>query len=75
MKIAILSDDTQTVSRHFDRAENYIVISMEQENIIERKILPKLGLCHSGKHYGKHSHKSDSRGRGFGDQTHRHRYY
>ncbi len=69
MKIAIVSDDKQTISRHFGRAENYIVISLEQENIIERKTLPKLGLCHSGKHHGRHSHKSDARGSGFGHQS------
>jgi predicted Fe-Mo cluster-binding NifX family protein len=70
MKIAIVSDDKQTVSRHFGRAENYIVISLEQENIIERKTLPKIGLCHSGQHHGKHLHKSDARGSGFGHQSH-----
>jgi predicted Fe-Mo cluster-binding NifX family protein len=70
MKIAIVSDDKQTISRHFGRAENYIVISLEQENIIERKTLPKLGVCHtSAGHQGKHSHRSDSRGRGFGHQS------
>lgn len=36
MKIAIVSDDGQTISRHFGRAENYIVVSYEQEKIIDR---------------------------------------
>ena len=70
MKIAIVSDDQQTISRHFGRAENYIVISLEQENIIERKMLPKVGISHtSAGHQGRHSHRSDGRGRGFGHQS------
>lgn len=70
MKIAIVSDDNQTVSKHFGRAENYIVISLEHEKIIERKTLPKPGRCHSAsQHQGKHSHRSDARGRGFGHQA------
>ena len=36
MKIAIVSDDEQTISQHFGRAEKYIVVSYEQEKIIDR---------------------------------------
>ena len=74
MKIAIVSDDNHTISQHFGRAENYIVISVEQQNIIDRKTLPKFSQCHTkGKHHGRHSHQSDSRGSGFGDQSgHKH---
>jgi predicted Fe-Mo cluster-binding NifX family protein len=72
MKIAIVSDDGQTISRHFGRAENYIVISFEQDKIIDRKSLPKYGFCHSSKqHHGKHEHKSDPRGNGFGNRSRR----
>ena len=70
MKIAIVSDDKQTISKHFGRAENYIVISFEQEKIIERKTLPKIATCHSAsRHHGRHSHASDERGKGFGNQS------
>ena len=70
MKIAIVSDDKQTISRHFGRAENYVVISLDQEKIIERKILPKPESCHStSRRHGKHRHGSDSRGSGFGHQS------
>jgi len=72
MKIAIVSDDGQTISRHFGRAENYIVISFEQDKIIERKSLPKHDFCHSSnRHHGKHEHRSDPRGNGFGDRSRR----
>ena len=70
MKIAIVSDDGQTISRHFGRAEKYIVVSYEQERIIERKSLPKLGFCQSSQlHQGRHEHRSDPRGRGFGHRS------
>ena len=70
MKIAIVSDDNQTISQHFGRAENYIVISLEHENIIDRKTLSKPGRCHSGaRHHGKHRHTTDVRGSGFGHQA------
>ena len=67
MKIAIVSDDERTISQHFGRAEKYIVISFEQEKIIDRKSLPKVGFCHSShRHQGRHEHGSDPRGSGFG---------
>jgi len=70
MKIAIASDDERTISQHFGRAEKYIVVSYEQENIIERKSLPKPGFCHSSKrHHGRHDHKTDPRGNGFGPRS------
>jgi predicted Fe-Mo cluster-binding NifX family protein len=67
MKIAVVSDDEQTISQHFGRAEKYIIISCEQERIIERKSLPKPDFCHSShrRHRG-HEHQADPRGNGFG---------
>jgi predicted Fe-Mo cluster-binding NifX family protein len=70
MKIAIVSDDQKTVSRHFGRAENYVVISLEQEKVIERKTLSKPGHSRtSNRRHGRNSHRSDTRGRGFGHQS------
>ena len=70
MKIAIVSNDEKTISQHFGRAEKYIVVSYEQENIIERKSLPKLDFCHSShRRHGQHQHKSDPRGSGFGHRS------
>jgi len=63
MKIAIVSEDGQTISKHFGRAENYVVVSLDKDNIVERKSLPKQGLCHSP---GRHQGRLDPRGRGFG---------
>jgi len=74
MKIAIVSDDGQTISRHFGRAEKYIVVSFEQDEIIERKSLPKQGFCDSPqRHHGRHEHRQDPRGSGFGHHAeHKH---
>ena len=70
MKIAIVTDDEKTISRHFGRAEKYIVISFAQEEVIERQSLPKIDFCHSSnRHQGRHAHRSDPRGSGFGRQS------
>ena len=70
MKIAIVSDDGQTISSHFGRAKNYIVVSCEQDNITERKTIPKIDFCHSSnRHRGRHEHRSDTRGNGFGRRS------
>ena len=70
MRIAIVSDNERTISQHFGRAEKYIVVSFEQEKIIERKSLPKVGFCHSShRHQGRHENRSDPRGSGFGHRS------
>ena len=65
MKIAIVSDDEKTISQHFGRAEKYIVFSFEQGKLTGPEILPKSSHCHSG----KHQHRNDEKGRGFGQQS------
>lgn len=70
MKIAIVSDDEQTISQHFGRAEKYIIVSCEQEKIIERKLLSKPDFCHSShRRHRRHEHQPDPRGNGFGRQS------
>lgn len=70
MKIALVSDDNQTISCHFGRAENYVVITIDPEKIAERKTLPKPVHCHSGtRRHGKNDHEPDPRGRGFGNRA------
>ena len=67
MKIALVSDDNQTISRHFGRAENYIVVSYDEEQLVERRTLPKLGNCDTEARHGHGQHRqTDSRGSGFG---------
>ena len=70
MKIAIASINEQTISAHFGRAEKYIVFSVEDGQIIDRKTLPKLGhrhFAHQGS--GKHRHGPGERGSGFGHRA------
>lgn len=67
MKIAIVSDDKQTISRHFGRAENYIVVSVEHKIPVNKTVLPKLSNCNTdARHQHGHGRKSDPRGSGFG---------
>lgn len=70
MKIAIASADEQTISRHFGRAEKYVVFSVENGQVIDRKIFPKLGHeDFSSQGAGQHRHKQGPRGSGFGFQA------
>jgi len=66
MKIAIVTDDGETISRHFGRAENYLVVSLEQDSIVGRKSLPKHGSCDTPH---RHEGRQDPRGRGFGHRA------
>ena len=46
MKIAIVTDDGKTISRHFGRATHYLVVTAEDGKIIERELREKLGHQH-----------------------------
>jgi predicted Fe-Mo cluster-binding NifX family protein len=43
VKIAIISDDGVTVSQHFGRAEMYVVLTIEDGQIIAEETRPKVG--------------------------------
>jgi predicted Fe-Mo cluster-binding NifX family protein len=64
MKIAAVSDDGVTISQHFGRALFYVVITVEEGQIIGREIREKMGHAHfAGEHH--HGHGADPRGHGF----------
>ena len=70
MKIAIVSDDGQTISKHFGRAGEYVVFSVEQEKIVDRKSLPKEDFCHSShRRHGRHQNRQNPGGKGFGNRA------
>jgi predicted Fe-Mo cluster-binding NifX family protein len=46
MKIAIITDDEKIISQHFGRAKYYLVITMENGQIIDREMREKLGHSH-----------------------------
>ena len=67
MKIAIASMNEQTIAAHFGRAEKYMVFSVENGQIIDRKMLPKLGHRHfASQDSGRHHQGSGEKGSGFG---------
>lgn len=46
MKIAAITDDGQTISQHFGRAQYYLVATVENGQIIARELRDKLGHAH-----------------------------
>jgi len=70
MKIALVSDEGQTISQHFGRATNYVVVSIEHEKVVERKTLPKPGHRHSAsRRQGACANNPSPGRRGFGRQA------
>jgi len=43
VKIAVVSDDGVTISQHFGRAEMYVVLTIEDGQIVAEETRPKLG--------------------------------
>ncbi len=46
MKIAAITDDGQTISQHFGRAAHYLVLTVENGQIVNRELRDKLGHSH-----------------------------
>jgi predicted Fe-Mo cluster-binding NifX family protein len=43
MKIAVITDDGNTISQHFGRAQYYLVSTVENGQIVDRELREKLG--------------------------------
>ncbi len=43
MKIAAITDDGKTISQHFGRAQYYLVSTVENGQVVQREMRPKLG--------------------------------
>jgi len=43
MKIAAITDDGKTISQHFGRAPYYLVVTVENGQIVDRELREKLG--------------------------------
>ncbi len=43
MKVAAITDDGKTISQHFGRAPYYLVVTVEDGQIIDRELREKLG--------------------------------
>jgi predicted Fe-Mo cluster-binding NifX family protein len=46
MKIAAITDDGKTISQHFGRAMHYLVVTVEEGQIVDRELRDKLGHAH-----------------------------
>ena len=46
MKIAAITDDGKTISQHFGRAAYYLVVTVEDGQIVNRELRDKLGHTH-----------------------------
>jgi predicted Fe-Mo cluster-binding NifX family protein len=63
MKIAAVSEDGVTISQHFGRAPFYIVVTVEEGQIVSREQRDKLGHAHFAGE--PHAEEQDPRGHGF----------
>jgi len=55
MKIAIITDDGKTISKHFGRAAYYLVVTLSDGKICDKELREKLGHAH----FGGHAHDQD----------------
>ncbi len=46
MKIALITDDGKTISQHFGRANYYLVVNVENSQIVNREMRDKLSHSH-----------------------------
>lgn len=46
MKIALITDDGRTISQHFGRARYYLVVTIEDGQIVQREMRDKIGHTH-----------------------------
>jgi len=67
MKIAFITEDEKTISRHFGRAPYYLVVEVEDNKIVSKERREKLG--HSNFADEGHHHTS-SQGSGMDPESH-----
>lgn len=62
MKIACVTDDGQTISQHFGRAQYYAVLTVEDGQIVARELRNKLGHAHFANQEAAHAHSEGRSG-------------
>jgi hypothetical protein len=66
MKIAVITDDEQSISQHFGRAPYYLVVTIEDGKVVGRERRDKLGHAHfADEPHAAEAHEADPRGHGF----------
>lgn len=58
MKIAVITDEGKTISQHFGRAPYYLVLTVENGQIVQRELREKLGhhQFSAEPHHEEHEH-------------------
>lgn len=67
MKIAVVTDDQTTISRHFGRAQFYLVFTVENGQIVLQDLRSKLGheqFQHEEHHHDEEHHHAHGHGYG-----------
>ena len=64
MKIAAITDDGKTISQHFGRAPDYLVLTVEEGSIVHREMRDKVG--HTQFHSEGHEHNESGGRHGYG---------
>ncbi len=63
MKIAAITEDGNLIHQHFGRAPYYLVVTVEDGQVVERELRPKLGHSHFANE--PHQHEENGAGHGF----------
>jgi predicted Fe-Mo cluster-binding NifX family protein len=66
MRIAVVTDDGQTISQHFGRAPYYLVFTVEDKEIVGQELRDKVGHQQLAQEDHRHASDADPRGHGFG---------
>ena len=67
MRIAVITDDGQTISQHFGRAAHYLVATVEDGKITQREMRDKMG--HTQFAAEGHGHEGDGHAHGHGPEA------
>jgi len=61
MKIAVITDDGKTISQHFGRAPYYLVLTIENDQIVQRELREKMGhnQFSAEPHHEEHHHHGE----------------
>jgi predicted Fe-Mo cluster-binding NifX family protein len=61
MKIAVITDEGKTISQHFGRAPYYLVLTVENGQIVQRELREKLGhhQFSAEPHHEEHHHHGE----------------
>ncbi len=59
MKIAVVTEDGQTISQHFGRAPYYLVFTVEEQSITRRELREKAGHHDFAGEHGHHEHSQE----------------